>query len=359
MLHLVDPCSPWAGPGALRLLGDLVASNTGNGLDGQDAFDATTHDVLIIGRSEEERLARSCGLQPLGSIWPRGGHVLSATAALRRWLAAARSAAAMPDVAHAWSAGTGALSAMAAPALPRVVTPMPAAVAVDSPHLVDRETVRRRWLRDDGVQPDEFVIGLLGEHVAHFDARQAMHVGARTGLSSRRVRLVMSGRSLGRAAAQRFLAAIDLDRSIVQDEGVAEPWRVLRGLDAALLLAPVSSGERRSRKGGESSLSVLPLLWAWAAGVPVIAEESAPLCGLLEHGVNGLSFPAGDLNTACDRVARLHDDRALAQRLVDAGRKVARQRFDVQEFCRRVYEAYRRAGDRGGVAYLSLDARGS
>jgi hypothetical protein len=358
VLHLIDPRSPCAGPGTLRLLADFISRDRHANVAANGADQAITHTVLVIGRGAEERLAHSCGVDPIGSIWPRGGRVLGAAPAVRRWLSAARSAGALPDLAHAWSGGCAALAAVAAPALPRVVTPTPAAIEIDSPHIIGREAVRERWLRHEGVQHDEFVIGLLGENVNRFDARQAMHVGARTGLSSRRVRLVISGSSMGRPAAHRFLAALDLDRSIIQDEAVAQPWRVLSGLDAALLLAPVADGTWHGHRS-EPSLSLLPLLWAWAGGVPVIAEESAPLSGLLQHGVNGLSFPAGDLNTACDRVARLHDDRELARRLVQAGRLLMRERFALDEFCQRVHEGYDQALRRSRVVYIGLDGQAS
>jgi hypothetical protein len=337
VLHLVDPAAAEVGACALRLLGDLVASG-----DASSAA-ALVHDVLVIGRSREVNLATECGVDALGSIWPRHGRTLNAAGALGRWMLAARRAGTAPDVLHAWSGGCGALAALAAPAMPRVVTPVAAAVDVDSPHLVAREMVRARWKREEGVGADEFVIGLLGEHVECFDARNAMHVGARTGLSSRRVRLVMSGRSLGRANAQRFLAALDLDHAIIHDEAVARPWSVLGGLDAALLLPPTILPSGRGAGGRRSELSVMPLLWSWAAGVPVVADALAPTHGLVEDGRTGLLFPASDLNAGCDRVARLYDDAALAQRLANAGRETVAQRFSTSIFRARVHNAYRQA----------------
>jgi glycosyltransferase involved in cell wall biosynthesis len=343
VLHLIDPLSPWAGPCTLRALADFT-HRYGNGVDRSE-----NDDVLIIGRTAEMRLADECGVEAIGSIWPRGGRTVAAAPALRRWLIAARDAGAAPDLIHAWSSGCGALAALAAPHVPRVVTPRAAAVEIESPRLPSREAVRQRWREDHGVLDTEFVLGLLGEPVHRFDARQAMHVGARAGLSSRRIRLVMSGRSLGRAESERFLARLDLDRVVVQDEGVERPWEVLRGLDAALLLAPAASG---GSPHDDNDLSVLPLPWAWAAQVPVVAEASAPICGLIEDGHNGQLFPAGDLNAACDRVARLYDDRALSQRLAATGRALVEQRFSMEIFADKVVRAYRAAAGELRVAYV-------
>jgi glycosyltransferase involved in cell wall biosynthesis len=157
----------------------------------------------------------------------------------------------------------------------------------------------------------------------------------------------MSGRALGRAASQRFLARLDLEQVIVPDEAVERPWEILRGLDAVLLLGPAPS--RRA-----AGLSALPLLWAFAANVPVIAEASAPTAGLLVHDQTGLAFAHGDLNAACERLARLHDDRALADRLASQARRRIVERHDPEVLCRQLQAAYHRAIERGRDEYVEI-----
>lgn len=346
VLHLIDVASAWGGACTQRLAAQTIVRLQAAGWP--------DHQTLLIGRQSDARDAAQCGLNAVGTIWPLRGRTLGAVRGLTRWLAACRHAGAAPDVIHAWSSSAGALAAMAAAEFPRVVTPKPLAVDLRPAVRTPRDVIRDRWQRADGVGRDEFVLGLLGEPAECFDARHAMHVGARTGLSSRRIRMVMSGSALGRPEQQRFLAQLDLDQVIVQDEGALRPWEIVEGLDAALMLAPAP----RRRCGGQS-LSSLPALWAAAAEVPVIAEATAPLDGLVQHEQTGLIFPAGDLNVACDRLARLHDDRPLAQRLTKAAHRAATKRFTIEVFSRRVSEAWRQAIDERRAAYLEPHAADS
>jgi len=339
VLHLIDVASPWGGPCTQRLAAQSIARLEQAGWP--------AHDVLLIGRRSDARDAARCGLNVTGTIWPLHGRTLAAGRAFGRWLAACRNAGAAPDVIHAWSSSAGALAAVTAAAFPRVVTPKPLAVDLAPSAFTPRREIRERWLREKGVALDEYVLGLLGEPAERFDARQAMHVGARTGLSSRRIRMIMSGRALGRPEQQRFLARLDLDQVIVQDERITRPWEVIRGLDAALVLAPAP--RRRSNSAG---LSSLPALWAHAARVPVIAEANAPLDGLVTHDRTGLMFPPRELNVACDRLARLHDDRTLASRLTDVAHQLASDRFPLDVFCTRLDGAYRQAIEERRAAYL-------
>ena len=49
---------------------------------------------------------------------------------------------------------------------------------------------------------------------------------------------------------------------------------------------------------------------------------------LVTHGVNGLLVAPEDPEALADALLRLHDDRALAARLAEAGRATVRERFD-------------------------------
>jgi hypothetical protein len=348
VLHLIDVPSPWGGACTQRLAADVLTRLARPEFGGH-----RTHDVLIIGQDADIAVASACGLRPVGSIWPLRGRTLSARAALVRWLLAAKAAGLSPHLIHAWTADSGALAALAAPHVPRVVTPRPVAAAIDSSSFVARDEVRERWRRDEGIERDEFVLGLLGEPVECFDARVAMHVGARTGLSSRRIRMIMSGRALGRPESQRFLEQLDVSRAVVQDEAARRPWEIMRGMDAALSIAPAPS-----RRWHDRTPSSLPVLMAQAAGVPVIVEADAPHGGLVTDEQTGLIFPSGDLNAACLRLARLHDEQSLSQRLIDAARAAVVERYSIDLLCRRLDGAYRRAVEQGRAEYLHIAPAG-
>lgn len=353
VLHLLDVNSPWGGPCTQRLAADVIAR-----LQQAEFGGWTAHDVLLIGGRRDAITAAECGLHVLGTICPLGtnrGRTIAARTSLARWLQAARFSGALPTLIHSWTSTTGALAALAAPKLPRVVTMHSMAIDPRSPHLTPRVRVRERWFREYGLALDQFVLGMLSEPPERFDARQAMHVGARTGLSSRRVSMVMSGRTFGRTEQQRCLAQLGLDHSIIQDELMLRPWEVAAGLDAALVLAPLPE-MWSSPHASRLSMSALPALWAIAAGVPVIAESHAPLHGLIRHEHTGLLVPPGDMNQACDRLLRLYDDRHFAGRMAEAARSEAAQRFSMDLFCSRLNDAYHRVLADGRAEYIDVPA---
>ncbi len=353
VLHLLDVNSPWGGPCTQRLVADVIARLQ------QPMFGGwAVHDVLLIGSRRDAIAAIDCGLRALGTICPLGanrGRTIAARTPLARWLHAARASGAPPTLIHSWTSATGALAALAAPKMPRVVTMHAMAVDPQSPHLIPRARVRERWLHEHGLALNQFVLGMLSEPPERFDARQSMHVGARTGLSSRRVSMVMSGRTFGRPEQERCLAQLGLDHSIIQDELILRPWEVAAGLDAALVLAPLPEPSS-SGNGNRLNMSALPALWAISAGVPIIAESHAPLQGLVCHEQTGLLVPPGDMNQSCDRLLRLYDDQQFARQLSDAARSKALQRFSIDLFCSRLTEAYQRALADGRAQYIDVAA---
>ena len=209
----------------------------------------------------------------------------------------------------------------------------------------------RRWAADR----DTFVVGLLSEPPGWGDAQAAMIAVSLVDLTGRRVKLVVHPAARGRLEVRGWARKLDLERHLVVDEALAEPWRVVRGLDAVLL------GFGASRDGAvrrcEPALpgdgcrrpvsGVLPLLWAMAAGVPVIVEEAGPGRGIIQDGHNGLLVDAHDNNGVAVHIMRLYDDRAAAARLGDAARKHVETRFRIDDYCRRLGEVYEEVATKG------------
>jgi hypothetical protein len=98
----------------------------------------------------------------------------------------------------------------------------------------------------------------------------------------------------------------------------------------------------------------MPLLWANAAGVPVIAEGSAPLAGMVQDEHTGLIFEHGELNAGCDRLARLYDDRVLGNRLAKAAAEVVRTRCHLDGLCRRLADAWHQGVRQQRAVHLEL-----
>lgn len=378
VLHLVDPGSLGGGGTTLRLVADLVARQP-----------SVRQTALVMGSLRHVDLARRCGLDPVGSVRSPLAATGWAARPLVRALdaidAAARAAGDDPvDLVHAWSLPSAVAATLAAgdrPCLatlsvgppndlstwdaarrlrdhrirftatsaavageltalgiaPDRVAVLPAAV---DPETVaeDREQVRRRLRSRWGIADETFAIGLFSEPLAWGDARLAADIVARVAACDRDVRVVVHPAARRRADAERWARRVHLGDLLVVDDDLAEPWSVVPAFDAVIAagggttpLAPddvagpwrlaFGTVRRRSPMPG-----VVPLLWAMAGGVPVIAETSAAVRDVVEEGVTGLLVPPGDTGAFADRILRLCDDRTIGGRIGAAAHEQVERR---------------------------------
>lgn len=85
----------------------------------------------------------------------------------------------------------------------------------------------------------------------------------------------------------------------------------------------------------------IALLEAMAAGCPIVVTAVGGNTELIQHEVTGLVVPPDDEAALRSAIERLLDDRALAQRLGDAARKVADERYSVETMTQRYEELWR------------------
>jgi hypothetical protein len=211
-----------------------------------------------------------------------------------------------------------------------------------------REELRRRWGTDDS----DFVVGLLCEPKVWADAPLATAVLTRLRVSGRSVRLVMSADVFRRADSERWARHAGTRDMLVFDDAAAEPWRFVQGLDAALSLRCRVSDPGTYHLTPDTCSSPLPVMWAMAAGVPVVAEADAGIRQLIEDGVTGVLMQPGDANAASKELARLHDERSFGERIGIAAARHAREHFCISRYCTQLNEAYDRAGVRRQVSGL-------
>lgn len=225
---------------------------------------------------------------------------------------------------------------------------MAPAVNPESVNPIPRRTLRARW----GVRDETLVVGLFSEPVAWADARTALSAVSYAAKAGRDVRLVVHPTATRRRLAQQWAAEVGLDDALILEDELAEPWRVTGGLDAALLtsgemntmdlagthspLATLTGGGRRLRP----MPGVMPLLWAMAAGLPVIAEAGDAVREIITDASNGLLVQQHDIVAVGDRLLRLHDDRTIAGRLGAAGRRMVHDRYHVSRYCVRLKAMY-------------------
>jgi glycosyltransferase involved in cell wall biosynthesis len=101
----------------------------------------------------------------------------------------------------------------------------------------------------------------------------------------------------------------------------------------------------------EAAISVLPslseglsnsLLESMASGVPVVAARVGGNPEIVEHDVSGLLVPVRDSAALADAIARLLQDRQLAARMGEAGRRRVAELFSMERSLGEVERFYER-----------------
>ena len=85
------------------------------------------------------------------------------------------------------------------------------------------------------------------------------------------------------------------------------------------------------------------LVEAMAAGAPVVATGVSGIPELVDHEVNGLLVEPDDPQALADALVRLHEDRELAARVAEAGRRTVQERFDGDRLARRLADLFEEA----------------
>lgn len=98
------------------------------------------------------------------------------------------------------------------------------------------------------------------------------------------------------------------------------------------------------------------LMEAMACGLPAISTRLVGIPDLIRDGETGLLVPPNDALALADAIQRLMHDRALSQRLAEAGLRWVHERFDLRNCLEPLIERYRRrlglAAGRAGATEL-------
>jgi glycosyltransferase involved in cell wall biosynthesis len=366
ILHLIDPASPGGGPGTLRLIAEALPRTTG-----------AVHDLLIVGNSRHLAMARRCGLDPRGRITAPLNRPALARGGLQAYLASWEPVHGQYDLLHAWTLPAARLGrfglgrrAMLATALlpppperggiaarvlaplrgrpmpvlagtahirrtleaagwdPDLITLMPPAVDGDAIGPEQRTLLRQGW----GADETTFVVALLGEPSAWADGKLAINAVGRVVLTGKDVRLILDHRTASTDDLRSWLGRLGVDQFVVIDDAVAEPWRVVAGIDAALVAS------RHGARPAEPAVS--SMLWVMAAGVPVIAQAVDSCAGIIEDGATGLLCKPGSYNHAAACILRLYDDAREAKRIGESARTKVERSFAIADFAARLDTVY-------------------
>jgi len=94
----------------------------------------------------------------------------------------------------------------------------------------------------------------------------------------------------------------------------------------------------------------LVVLEAMAAGCPVVAAATGGIPEMVEHGVNGLLTPPGDIDAIADGIQMLLQDRAHAAHLGQQAQHSIRERFSVERHAQAIQEIYEECLRPAGMA---------
>ncbi len=392
-LHLLDTRSVGGGPCVVRLLVELHGR-----LEGID------DDVLLLGGLDEGTQAQRLGLECFFRLAPPAGRSLLAATSIRRFLRRRQPY----SLIHAWSPATFSLAALFAASTPRLLMQMPAAPTPATSHwlrmllserpgeilagsntvaralkthgvpekhlhvlrpglhfgLIDhnaRSEIRQGW----GVEPETKVVALVGEPAGLCDAWRASWVLTILRASGVDAALVVSPRAHRAVRAWERVADLGWGKRMLLDGAIDEPWKVLPGCDAVLFFGDDRREEAQTqepawRSGRERRRmpGMLPLLWAMAAGVPIVGEASYAVSEILEHQHSALLVQPDDAWGAARALHRIFDDAQMAWRLRDSARSESFSFFSRLRFCDQVKKVYEQIAEGYPVRVEDLPVTG-
>jgi glycosyltransferase involved in cell wall biosynthesis len=195
---------------------------------------------------------------------------------------------------------------------------------VDVVRFAPSAAARRRIRRELQIPDEACVVGTVGRLAAEKD--QAALVLAMAPLLSAERRLVIVGDGAERGALEAQIAGIPQGRFISMLGDRRDVESILSALDVFALT---------SRTEGLP----LVLLEAMASELPVVSTSVGGIPDLVTHGATGLLTRHGDGLTRL--LQSVFDDRALARRLGEAGRREVVARYSVTTMAQKYERLYR------------------
>jgi hypothetical protein len=371
VLHIIDPDHGRTGVPTARLLAE--------------SFRAHAHlheDALVIGGTDAGRMAHAAGLDDVHRIAPATGSPLLALPAFRAFVGRRPPYRFI----HAWSIATLALAAFALPGTPRFLTltspPTPRAAHWLRMLMHERpceilviSNAIRRTVCMYGIPDDHVHVLRPGLGFDIIDHRAAPGLRSRWNLPPARRLIgviavpgdmadgwraswILGGMMAAAAdvamvvppAAHNLMRGIsranDLDWGdrLIVDEAADEPWRLLPACDAALFLGDdrdlADDGSRPRPRRRASIGGILPVLWAMASGVRIVAEAGYATGEVLESGHSADLVMPNDDWAIVQALLSGFDDAARSFQLKEEARREAFRHFSRQRYREDLWRLY-------------------
>ncbi|MCC7406945.1 MAG: hypothetical protein IT442_02660 [Phycisphaeraceae bacterium] len=340
-------------------------------------------ELLLVGGAAVARQARSQELTPFARIPGGGLGVLAVRAALGRHRRAPATAALHEtghDVVHAWSPAMVTVAAMLLPSTPRLLTAtdVPSSATAKWVRVLTRDgpgrtvvlaasaSIRRAYLRA-GVDESAAHLVRPGVDMSRIELTRRDALRRGWGLDTngpttvlatladhprdvpawRMLRLATQAVHHPRWPRERKMlvllhpdqpGAVDAVHECAQwhpnltatIETKVEPWRLLSGSDIGIAL---------------ESAPTLCLGWAMAAGLPILATATYPVCEILEDRHSAMLVKPGDASAMASKLVEAALDRATAWTLRDTCRHEAYSYFPRTRYCETIARVYAQIAD--------------
>ncbi len=201
---------------------------------------------------------------------------------------------------------------------------------------MDRDAARTRLLSQFSLPSDSRLVGMVGRLAPQKDHATLIKAAARVVSIDPTVRFLVVGDHTGTEAFRHHYRSL---ARLVENERLTEHVifagfrddvpQVLSGLDVSVLATNFEGFG-------------LVIVEAMAQGTPVIATEVGGVTEIIVDQDTGLLHrPADDADLAA-KILTLLSDKALAERLAGAGRRLVGDRFTIQGFASNMASLYRR-----------------
>jgi glycosyltransferase involved in cell wall biosynthesis len=197
----------------------------------------------------------------------------------------------------------------------------------------------RAWaIREEyGLAADQPAVGLFGQFLPHKGHLTLIEAAGRIRERFQGVRFLLVG-ALENPPYERELRARLADLG-VQDAFIFTGWRpdvahVMRAMDVCVVATTTPEP------------AALSLMEAMAMGRPLVATSTGGTPEIVDAGVTGLLFPAGDALALADRVCRLLADPAERARMGEAGRARVAALFGEERHVEAMMNLWERAATR-------------
>jgi glycosyltransferase involved in cell wall biosynthesis len=189
------------------------------------------------------------------------------------------------------------------------------------------EAMRAELRQQQGIQPDDFLIGVTGRIFAGKDPLTVCRAAVRMAEAGRSFRILFLGTGPMRDDVMQFATEAGLEKQIILAGYQSNIRDWLHVLDA-FAFPSLAEG------------LPMALIEAMAVGLPCVVSDFPAASEVITPGRDALQFKRGDDATLATLLMRLQDDPVLGQQLGQTARATVREKFTAKEMARQTAALY-------------------